>query len=174
MSLRTNARTAMLGVAALTILTTTALMPVTVSFDANGFSLKPAAAFAKDRNSNDTKKSERDNNDDKSSGDHNGSDDSGSHNNDSSNDDRNGSGGHNNDDRNDPRPLNLSSFLNSLQSGTSIVRADQSGNTIEIVYSDGWKEEISNGFYELKDPSNRTVVQRQASADDIARLSSAF
>ena len=45
-----------------------------------------------------------------------------------------------------------------------------SGGNIEVTYSRGWKEEIENGRYELKDPANRTVVQRPATARDRARL----
>jgi len=52
-----------------------------------------------------------------------------------------------------------------------VVKAEVAGNHIEIGYSDGWKEEVEDGRYELKNPSNRTVVQRPATQDDINRLS---
>lgn len=51
-----------------------------------------------------------------------------------------------------------------------VVKAEVQGSHIEIGYSDGWKEEIENGRYELKNPANRTVVQRPATQDDIDRL----
>ena len=35
---------------------------------------------------------------------------------------------------------------------------------------DGFKEEIENGRYELKDRRGRTIVERAATADDRARL----
>lgn len=52
-----------------------------------------------------------------------------------------------------------------------VVKAEVQGNHIEIGYSDGWKEEVEDGRYELKNPANRTVVQRPATQDDINRLS---
>ena len=51
-----------------------------------------------------------------------------------------------------------------------VVKAEVEGNHIEIGYSDGWKEELENGRYELKNPANRTVIQRPATQDDINRL----
>ncbi len=41
---------------------------------------------------------------------------------------------------------------------------------VEIRYTNGWKEELENGRYELKNASNRTVVERRATAEDIARM----
>ena len=41
---------------------------------------------------------------------------------------------------------------------------------VEIRLSDGTKEELSGGRYEVKNASNRTVIQRIATADDIARI----
>ncbi len=52
----------------------------------------------------------------------------------------------------------------------SIAKAEQSAVGVEIVYSTGWKEEIENGRYELKDPNGDTVVQRTATSRDRARL----
>lgn len=50
------------------------------------------------------------------------------------------------------------------------AKVEVAGNNIEVVYSDGWKEEIENGRYELKDPSNNTVIERPARTADINRL----
>ncbi|HWT31352.1 MAG TPA: hypothetical protein VN240_10055, partial [Propylenella sp.] len=50
------------------------------------------------------------------------------------------------------------------------AKVEVEGNKIEIVFPDGWKEELENGIYELKDPSGRTVVERPATAEDVARM----
>ena len=52
----------------------------------------------------------------------------------------------------------------------SIVKVERSAVGMEIVYSTGWKEELENGRYELKDPNNNTVVERPATAKDRARM----
>ena len=57
----------------------------------------------------------------------------------------------------------------SMQSSVSSVEVSASGN-IEIRYTNGWKEELENGRYELKNANNRTVVQRRATAADVARM----
>ena len=55
--------------------------------------------------------------------------------------------------------------------GGGIVRKlEVSGDNIEITYTDGWKEEIEGGRYELKDDRNRTVIERPAKASDRERL----
>lgn len=51
-----------------------------------------------------------------------------------------------------------------------VVEIEQTATSIEIRYSRGWKEEIENGVYELKDPANRTVIERPATAADWDRL----
>lgn len=54
--------------------------------------------------------------------------------------------------------------------GGVVARLEASGNNIEITYDDGWKEEISNGIYELKDDLGRTVIERPAKPSDSSRL----
>jgi hypothetical protein len=54
--------------------------------------------------------------------------------------------------------------------GGVVARLETSGSNIEITYDDGWKEEISNGFYELKDDLGRTVIERPARSSDSSRL----
>jgi hypothetical protein len=54
--------------------------------------------------------------------------------------------------------------------GATGARIEVEGGNIEIVYPDGWKEELENGIFELKDPSGRTVIERRATSEDIARL----
>ena len=46
------------------------------------------------------------------------------------------------------------------------------GSNIEIVFPNGWKAELENGVFELKNPSGRTVIERPATAEDIARMQS--
>lgn len=57
--------------------------------------------------------------------------------------------------------------------GGVVAKLEVSGRNIEIVYDDGWKEEIDNGVYELKDDLGRTVIERPAKASDSSRLFSA-
>ncbi len=54
--------------------------------------------------------------------------------------------------------------------GDTGARIEVYGGKIEIVYPDGWKEELENGIFELKDPSGRTVIERRATREDVARL----
>ena len=58
----------------------------------------------------------------------------------------------------------------STRGGGVVAKLEVYGDNIEITYKDGWKEEIENGRYELKDDKNRTVIQRPASASDRERL----
>ena len=44
------------------------------------------------------------------------------------------------------------------------------GGAIEVSYATGWREELEGGRYELKDPNNNTVVERQATSADVRRL----
>ncbi|MDQ1901633.1 hypothetical protein RAH32_14410 [Paracoccus sp. WLY502] len=50
------------------------------------------------------------------------------------------------------------------------ARYERSDRGIEVTYSDGWREELENGRYELKDAQNRTVVERPATRQDYDRL----
>ncbi|HHG90897.1 MAG TPA: hypothetical protein ENJ90_10550, partial [Devosia sp.] len=75
---------------------------------------------------------------------------------------------------NNSRPMDLADFLESLRNGSTIVKAERDANSIEIKYSDGWKEEIENGRYELKDPNGNEIISRPATDADITRLSSVF
>ena len=58
--------------------------------------------------------------------------------------------------------------------GGVVAKAEREGSSIEVVYNDGWKEEIEGGRYELKDNLNRTVVERPATNADLRRLQVAF
>ena len=54
--------------------------------------------------------------------------------------------------------------------GSGGTRVEINGNDIEVVHSSGIKEEIENGRFEMKDASGRTIIERPATAADIARL----
>jgi hypothetical protein len=49
-----------------------------------------------------------------------------------------------------------------------VVEVD--GDRIQITYPDGWREEIENGRYEMRDPDDNTVVERAATGEDRSRL----
>ncbi|MFQ6774592.1 hypothetical protein V6Z69_05220 [Cereibacter sphaeroides] len=57
--------------------------------------------------------------------------------------------------------------------GGVVAKLEVRGRNIEVTYTDGWKEEIENGRYELKDELNRTVIQRPARRADRERLMTA-
>ena len=50
------------------------------------------------------------------------------------------------------------------------TKIEVSGNDIEVEFANGWKEEIEDGQFEMKDPSGNTVVERPATEEDRARL----
>ncbi len=50
------------------------------------------------------------------------------------------------------------------------AKVEINGNNVEVVHASGIKEEVENGRYEMKDASGRTIVERRATAADIARL----
>ncbi|UAB90929.1 hypothetical protein I5192_12950 [Ruegeria sp. SCSIO 43209] len=71
--------------------------------------------------------------------------------------------------------ISIENVRSSGQGGTAGSRPtkiERQGNNIEVNYANGWKEEIEFGRYELKDPYNRTVVERNATASDRRRLQS--
>lgn len=76
--------------------------------------------------------------------------------------------------RHHSRPRNLAEFFGIGGDRGAVVKAEMNAGEIEVIYADGWKEEIEHGRYELKNPANRTVVERPATQDDFDRLNSAF
>jgi hypothetical protein len=54
--------------------------------------------------------------------------------------------------------------------GLRVVKIEQNGADFEIVYSNGIKEEVEGGRYELKNAAGRTVVERTATAADLSRM----
>ena len=56
-------------------------------------------------------------------------------------------------------------------SGTlTLAKIEVSATGVEVVYSDGSREEIENGRYERKNAARRTVEQRRATQADLDRL----
>ena len=49
-------------------------------------------------------------------------------------------------------------------------KVEMSDDKTEVTHADGTKEEIENGRLEVKDATGRTIVERPATAEDIARL----
>ncbi|RMF37582.1 MAG: hypothetical protein D6754_09170 [Alphaproteobacteria bacterium] len=54
------------------------------------------------------------------------------------------------------------------------VKFEAVGRNLEVVYANGWKEEIHAGRYELKDAANRTVIERAATQADRDRIREAL
>ncbi len=51
-----------------------------------------------------------------------------------------------------------------------VSRVERSSRGLEVLYATGWREELENGRYELKDPNGNTVVERVATPGDMARM----
>jgi hypothetical protein len=63
-----------------------------------------------------------------------------------------------------------SGFAPRLPPDAQARRIEISGGNIEVRYTQGWREEIEFGRYELKDPNNNTVIERPATQTDRDRL----
>lgn len=83
-------------------------------------------------------------------------------------DDNSGHGRGNEDDRDrdDDRNVARDEHVNPATG----VRVEVEGNNIEVEFPDGTKEEIENGRFERKNELGRTIVERPATARDVARL----
>jgi hypothetical protein len=55
-------------------------------------------------------------------------------------------------------------------SGPNGEQIEIRGDSIEVIYPDGWTEEVDGGRFELHDPAGRTVVERPATPEDIIRM----
>lgn len=49
-------------------------------------------------------------------------------------------------------------------------RVEVEGDHIEVLHTDGTKEEIDGGVYEMKDARGRTIIERRATQADVDRL----
>ncbi len=55
-----------------------------------------------------------------------------------------------------------------------VISSTIKGRHVEVFYSDGWKESIKGGSYRLKNPRNKTIVERPARKSDFGRISRAI
>jgi len=148
-----------------------ALAPISVSFDGNGLKIAAAKSFAKSGSGSGGSGSSgsgsggsRSGGDDHSGDDHSGPGRGG--------DDHSGRG-RGGDDR--ARNRDDDGARRGAEHITPAgVKVERRGNNIEVVHANGIKEEIEGGVYERKDANGRTVVERPATAADIARLSGFF
>ncbi|TIU63587.1 MAG: hypothetical protein E5W25_24385, partial [Mesorhizobium sp.] len=49
-------------------------------------------------------------------------------------------------------------------------KVEINGSTIKVIHPDGMKEEIQNGRFEMEDAFGRTIIERKATPEDLARL----
>jgi len=61
-------------------------------------------------------------------------------------------------------------YLKVLERHGKVSRVSGSGSRIDVRYTDGWRETISDGRYRLYDPNNRKIMDRAARRDDFQRL----
>lgn len=54
--------------------------------------------------------------------------------------------------------------------GGAVSKVERSAAGFEVEYANGWKVEVENGRFEVKNPAGRTVEQRPATSADIARF----
>ena len=55
-------------------------------------------------------------------------------------------------------------------SESQVIGVEIIGESVEITYEDGTKEEVNAGVYERKDAQNETIIERAATEEDLARL----
>ncbi len=79
-------------------------------------------------------------------------------------------GGDDRDDNSSSRSSRSRAAAGESGGAVRVVKFERSANGVEVVYSNGIKEEIENGRFEQKNAAGRTVVQRPATAQDLARL----
>ncbi|MCB9994542.1 MAG: hypothetical protein H6873_12910 [Hyphomicrobiaceae bacterium] len=168
----------------LTLLAATLIIaPVSVHLENGQLTIEPASAAAKESDGKD--RSGKDDGKDDDGKDDGGKDDGGKDHGGNGGGDHSGpGGGGGGDDDNhsggnsrdmfagDNRPASLGDFIRALNNGSAIVSVTANGNDIQIVYSDGWKEQIASGVYEIVNPDGTAIVHRPANSNDVARLSS--
>lgn len=166
------------------------ILPLTASVDMGGFHVKTLAAFAKDGHSGSDGDGgggssgrgggDSDSDSDNDGGESGGGDSDGDH----DGGGNSGSGGGDSDSDNDGGDDNDSDSDDSDDDGgdddsghgaehvdpSTGAKIEVSGSSIEVRYPNGVKEELENGRYEMKDSSGRTIVERVATSEDIARL----
>ncbi len=74
---------------------------------------------------------------------------------------------------NNAAPMMLSDFISSVRKGTRVLSSQGTNANLELVYSNGWKEEIDHGRYVLVDPNDNKIINRPVTKTDISRMRSA-
>jgi hypothetical protein len=72
----------------------------------------------------------------------------------------------NNNGKGNTNPGGKNSYTNTATGDTISV----DGNKITVVHRNGMKEEVRNGRFEMTDAQGRTIIERQATQDDVSRL----
>jgi hypothetical protein len=114
-------------------------------------------------------------------GDNDRDDDRGGHGGDDDRGDRDDRSGHGNDGddrdddrgrrgRDDPSDVSRAAIGSIGGGGLQVVKVERGGGSVEVIYSNGVKEEIENGRYELKNAAGRTVMERPATGRDLSRI----
>jgi hypothetical protein len=81
-----------------------------------------------------------------------------------------GGGGHSGSSGHGHRPDNERVDDRGAAHPSSSKKARRVGRRLEVLYPDGYTETLESGRLILIDPRGRTVVNRQATAQDVARL----
>ena len=87
-------------------------------------------------------------------------------------DDRRGRGGDDRGDDSTARSATAGAAAGGSSGRLRVVKFERSATGVEVVYSNGVKEEVENGRFEQKNAAGRTIVQRPATEADLARIDS--
>lgn len=81
----------------------------------------------------------------------------------------NNNSGNNNSGNNNGNRGNSASHNSHVNAATG-DKVEIDGDAIKVIHPDGMKEEIRNGRFEMEDALGRTIVERKATPEDLARL----
>jgi hypothetical protein len=86
-----------------------------------------------------------------------------------SNNSGNGNSGNNNSGNNNANRGNSANHNSHVNAATG-DKVEVDGSAIKVTHPDGMKEEIQNGRFEMEDAFGRTIIEREATPEDVARL----
>ncbi|TPI09300.1 hypothetical protein FJW06_27020 [Mesorhizobium sp. B4-1-3] len=72
----------------------------------------------------------------------------------------------NNSGKGNTNPGSKNSYTNAATGDTLSIDGDK----VTVVHRNGMKEQVQNGRFEMKDAQGRTIINRQATKDDVSRL----
>ncbi len=72
----------------------------------------------------------------------------------------------NNSGKGNTDPSGKNSYTNAATGDTLSIDGDK----VTVVHRNGMKEEVQNGRFEMKDAQGRTIIERQATEEDLSRL----